>query len=85
MTSETLKRYISATAKVVSFKIRVFLKKRLHEYILLSTLEQKMAFLAIYRPKRARNRPFFHRFWLFPTAVKVYMTSGAARMVSSSF
>jgi hypothetical protein len=45
------------------------------EYILLSTLKQKTAFLAIYRPKRVRNRLFFRRFWLFRTAVKVYMTS----------
>ncbi len=45
------------------------------EYILLSTLEQKTAFSATYRPKCARNRPFFRRFWLFRTAVKVYMTS----------
>jgi hypothetical protein len=29
MTSETLKRYNSTMAKVVSFKIHVFLKKRL--------------------------------------------------------
>jgi hypothetical protein len=41
------------------------------EYILLSTLEQKMAFLAIYRPKRL----FFRRFWLFRMAVKEYMIS----------
>jgi hypothetical protein len=33
------------------------------------------AFLALYRPKRARKRPFFCRFSLFRTAVKVYMTS----------
>ncbi len=45
------------------------------EYILLNTLERKTAFLASYRRKRARNRPFFRRFWLFRTAVKVYMTS----------
>jgi hypothetical protein len=45
------------------------------EYILLNTLEQKMAFLAIYRTKRVRNRPFFRRFWLFYKAVKAYMTS----------
>jgi hypothetical protein len=50
-------------------------RKTSREYILLNTLEQKMAFLAIYRPKRARNHPFFRRFWLFRTAVKVYMTS----------
>jgi hypothetical protein len=43
--------------------------------VLLNTLEQKTAFLAIYRPKRARNRPFFRRFSLFRMAVKVYMTS----------
>jgi hypothetical protein len=53
---------------------------------LLSTLErQETAFLAIYRPKRMRNRLFFCRFWLFRMAVKVYMTSGAAPTVSSSF
>jgi hypothetical protein len=45
------------------------------EYILLSTSERKTAFSAIYRPKRARNNPFFRRFSLFRTAVKVYMTS----------
>jgi hypothetical protein len=50
-------------------------QKTSREYILLNTLERKMAFLASYRPKRARNRPFFRRFWLFRTAVKVYMTS----------
>jgi hypothetical protein len=44
------------------------------EYILLSTLERKMAFSAIYRLKFAQNRPFFRHFWLFRTAVKVYMT-----------
>jgi hypothetical protein len=37
-------------------------------YILLNTLERKTAFSAIYRPKRARKRPFFRRFWLFRTA-----------------
>jgi hypothetical protein len=42
---------------------------------LLSTLEQKTAFSAIYKRKRAQNCPFLHRFWLFRTAVKVYMTS----------
>jgi hypothetical protein len=42
---------------------------------LLSTLEQKMAFSAIYKRKRVQNRPFFRYFWLFRTAVKVYMTS----------
>jgi hypothetical protein len=42
---------------------------------LLSTLEGKTAFSAIYRPKGARNRPFFRRFRLFRMAVKVYMTS----------
>ncbi len=46
-------------------------QKTSHEYILLSTLERKTAFLAIYRPKRAQNCPFFRRFWLFCTAVKV--------------
>ncbi len=45
------------------------------EYILLNTLERKTAFLAIYRPNRAQNCPFFRRFSLFRTAVKVYMTS----------
>jgi hypothetical protein len=50
-------------------------RKPSREYILLSTLERKTAFSAIYRPKRARNRPFFRRFSLFRTAVKVYMTS----------
>jgi hypothetical protein len=29
---------------------------------LLSTLEQKTAFSAIYKPKRAQNRPFFSPF-----------------------
>jgi hypothetical protein len=42
---------------------------------LLSTLEQKTAFSTIYKQKRAQNCPFFRRFWLFRTAVKVYMTS----------
>jgi hypothetical protein len=42
---------------------------------LLSTYERKTAFSAIYRPKRARNRPIFCCFCLFRTAVKVYMTS----------
>ncbi len=43
------------------------------EYILLSTLGRKTAFSASYRPKCARNRPFFRRFWLFCTVVKVYI------------
>jgi hypothetical protein len=76
-------------------------QKTSNEYILLSTYERKTAFSAIYRPKHAQNRPFFYRFWLFRTAVKVYMTSmnistppagsrapsssGATRTVSSSF
>jgi hypothetical protein len=37
--------------------------KTSREYILLNTLEQKMAFSAIYMPKRARNRTFFRRFF----------------------
>ncbi len=45
------------------------------EYILLSTLGQKTAFSASYRPKRVQNQPVFRRFWLFRTAMKVYMTS----------
>ncbi len=53
----------------------MYSSKNVSEYILLSTLERKTAFSAIYRPKRARNHPFFCRFWLFRTAVKVYMTS----------
>jgi hypothetical protein len=50
-------------------------RKTSREYILLNTLERKTAFSASYRPKRARNRSFFRRFWLFRTAVKVNMTS----------
>jgi hypothetical protein len=50
-------------------------RKTPFEYILLSTLERKTAFLAIYRQKPPRNRPFFRRFWQFRTAVKVFMTS----------
>jgi hypothetical protein len=50
-------------------------QKTSREYILLNTLERKTVFSASYRPKRARNRPFFRRFSLFRTAVKVYMTS----------
>jgi hypothetical protein len=50
-------------------------QKTSREYILLNTLEQKTAFFTSYRPKRAQNRPFFRRFWLFRTAVMVYMTS----------
>jgi hypothetical protein len=50
-------------------------RKTSREYVLLSTLERKTAFLAIYRTKRPQNRPFFRRFWLFRTAVKVFMTS----------
>jgi hypothetical protein len=50
-------------------------RKTSREYILLNTLERKTAFLAIHRPKCARNRPFFRLFSLFRTAVKVYMTS----------
>jgi hypothetical protein len=45
------------------------------EYILLSTFERKTAFSAIYSPKRGRNLPFFRRFRLFRTAVKVDTTS----------
>jgi hypothetical protein len=50
-------------------------QKTSREYILLNALEQKTAFFASYRPKRAWNCPFFRRFWRFRTAVKVYMTS----------
>jgi hypothetical protein len=50
-------------------------RKTSREYILLNTLERKTAFSAIYRPKRAQNRPFFRRFSQFRTAVRVYMTS----------
>jgi hypothetical protein len=50
-------------------------RKTSREYILLNTLERKTAISAIYRPKRARNCPFFRRFSLFRTAVKVYLTS----------
>jgi hypothetical protein len=53
----------------------MYSSKNVGEYILLSTLEQKTAFSAIYTQKRAQNRPFFCRFWLFRMAVKVYMTS----------
>ncbi len=45
------------------------------EYILLSTFERKTAFLAIYKPKRAQNRPFFRRFRTFRAALKAYLTS----------
>jgi hypothetical protein len=50
-------------------------QKMSREYFLSTTIERKTAFLVSYRPKRAQNRPFFRRFWLFRTAVKVYMTS----------
>jgi hypothetical protein len=50
-------------------------RKTSREYILLSTCERKMAFLAIYKPKREQNRPFFRRFRLFQAALKVYLTS----------
>jgi hypothetical protein len=59
----------------VSLKVRVFLKKTSREYILLSSFEQKTAFLAIYKPKRARTRPFFCRFRLFRVALKAYLAS----------
>jgi hypothetical protein len=65
-------------AYVVIFKISVFLKKRLVsicEYILLSTYERKTAFSVIYKPKRARNRPFLRRFHLFRAALKIYLAS----------
>jgi hypothetical protein len=45
------------------------------EYIVLSTFEQKLAFLGIYKPKRARNRLFFRRFRIFRAAWKAYLTS----------
>jgi hypothetical protein len=35
------------------------------EYILLNTFEQKMALSFIYKPKHARNRPFFPVFVYF--------------------
>ncbi len=38
-------------------------RKTSREYILLNTLERKTAFSAIYRPKRARNRPVFSPFF----------------------
>jgi hypothetical protein len=40
-------------------------QKTSREYILLSTLERKTAFSAIYRPKCARNRSFFALFGYF--------------------
>ncbi len=40
-------------------------RKTSREYILLSTFERKMAFSAIYKPKRARNHPFFAVFVYF--------------------
>jgi hypothetical protein len=50
-------------------------QKTSREYILLSTFEQKTAFSAIYKPKRARNRPFFHHFRIFRAALKAYLAS----------
>jgi hypothetical protein len=38
-------------------------------------MSEKTAFSAIYKPKRARNRPFFRRFRLFRAALKAYLTS----------
>jgi hypothetical protein len=42
---------------------------------LLSTFEQKTVCLAIYKPNRAQNRPFFGRFRLFQAALKIYLAS----------
>jgi hypothetical protein len=50
-------------------------RKTSREYILLSTFERKTAFLAVYKPKRAQNRPFFRRFRLFRAALKAYLAS----------
>jgi hypothetical protein len=50
-------------------------RKTSREYILLSTFERKMAFLTIYKPKRAQNRPFFRHFHLFRAALTAYLAS----------
>jgi hypothetical protein len=42
---------------------------------LFSTFERKTAFSAIYKPKHAQNRPFFHRFPLFQAALKASLAS----------
>jgi hypothetical protein len=57
-----------------NFKIDKFLKKTSCEYILLSTFEQKTAFLAIYKPKSAQNRPFFRRSSI-SGGLEAYLTS----------
>ncbi len=44
-------------------------------WVWVSTLERKTAFLAIYKPKCARNCPFFFRFRIFRVAWKAYLTS----------
>jgi hypothetical protein len=58
-------------------------RKTSREYILLSTFEQKTAFSAIYKPKHARNPPFFRRFCLFRAALKVYLASVIPSTTSS--
>ncbi len=50
-------------------------RKTSREYILLSTFKRKMAFSAIYKPKRAQNRPFFLRFHLFRAVLRAYLAS----------
>jgi hypothetical protein len=45
------------------------------EYIFLITFEQKTAFSAIYKPKRARNRSFFRSFHLFQAALEASLAS----------
>jgi hypothetical protein len=40
-------------------------RKTSREYILLSTSERKTAFSVIYKPKRARNRPFFFAVFVY--------------------
>jgi hypothetical protein len=56
------------------FKL-MYSSKNISWVYLVKYFRAKTAFSASYRPKRLQNRPFFCRFWLFHTAVKVNMTS----------
>jgi hypothetical protein len=69
-----------------NFKIDVFPQKTFREYILLSTFEQKTAFSAIYKPKRAQNRPFFRRFRIFWAALRAthWLTRASTQVAASA-
>jgi hypothetical protein len=56
-----------------NFKIDVSSRKS-WEFILLSTFEQKTAFLVISKPKNAGNHPFFPSFLFISGGMGAYLT-----------